>query len=257
MYPYIDLGFYLLPTFWVCSLCGVLVSGLMLYRRNRHFKLAQVDITNAAALGFCGAIIGAKALYMLTAVPVVWQYRDYFFSDLKLLFEALTSGAVFYGGLILFILTANWYLKRYKLDKNIFWDFAAPAVPLFHAFGRIGCFFNGCCHGIVSYKFGIAFTHSQASVNGLPYLPVQLIESALNFMLFFALIGFERRHRGKGTTLYCYLMSYAVMRFVLEFFRGDTVRGIWGPFSTSQWIGLAIFAYCTVILVRKKLKKEG
>jgi phosphatidylglycerol:prolipoprotein diacylglycerol transferase len=256
MYPYIDLGFYLLPTFWVCNMCGVLVSGLMLFFRNRRFKLAQVDITNAVALGFCGAIVGAKALYTLTVIPVVIKNRAYFFQDIKSLFEALTSGAVFYGGLILFILTINWYLKRYKLDKNIFWDFAAPAIPLFHAFGRIGCFFNGCCHGIVSYKFGIAYTHSAASINGLPYLPVQLIESALNFVLFFVLIAFEHRHRGQGKTLYCYLMSYAVIRFVLEFFRGDIIRGIWGPFSTSQWIGLVILVYCAVHLIHENAKKS-
>ena len=52
-----------------------------------------------------------------------------------------------------------------------------------------------------------------------------------------------------------YLASYAVFRFVLEFWRADDIRGIFGPFSTSQWISLAILLFLIIKTVGARLRK--
>ena len=109
-----------------------------------------------------------------------------------------------------------------------------PAFPLFHGFGRIGCFMAGCCYGVKlatpAELFGI-FT--------LDRLPVQLIEAGFEFLLFAVLLFCEKK-QAKTDTLQIYLITYAIFRFCIEFFRGDAIRGIFLGFSTAQWVSLAI-----------------
>ena len=72
----------------------------------------------------------------------------------------------------------------------------------------------------------------------MPLLPVQLIEAALVFGLFFLLWQMSRRGMDGRRMLGWYLLVYSVGRFVLEFFRGDTYRGFIGILSVSQVIAL-------------------
>jgi phosphatidylglycerol:prolipoprotein diacylglycerol transferase len=98
----------------------------------------------------------------------------------------------------------------------------------------------------------------------LPMLPVQLLESFGNFMICLALVQAWRRRRFSGQIAALYLALYSVLRFLLEFWRGDVERGLFfgnstatgaqkasaGGVSTSQLIcvftlaaGLAIWAW--------------
>lgn len=231
---------------WLASVAGLGAACAFLLVRSRCFGVSQVDLTNAAALGLAGAIAGGKVLYLATALPILWAAREILARDTALLAQLLTSGMVFYGGLFGFLLAAQWYCRRYQVDARAFWDLTAPAIPLFHAFGRVGCFLNGCCHGRVCPAFGIPFTQSLGSENGIPYFPIQLMEAAGNLLLFAVLAHFARRNPGQGQVLPAYLATYALMRFALEFCRGDAVRGIWLGLSTSQWISLVILATLAV-----------
>lgn len=248
MYPYVTLLGRPVQTFVLAALLGLAACALYLYFRARRFLLAEVDITNSAALGLLGVFAGGKLLYALTALPAFIRGET---GPL-----ALLSGSVYYGGLFGFFGALALYARRYKLERGELFDFFAPAVPLFHAFGRVGCFLNGCCHGIISETLGVAFTHSQISPNGVPFLPVQLIEAACELAIFAAVALYERRHRGEGLAARAYLALYAAARFALEFLRGDAARGLWGPFSTSQWISLAALVYLVVSRARRK-RREG
>ena len=80
-----------------------------------------------------------------------------------------------------------------------------------------------------------------AAPNGEPLLPVRLIESGYNFLLFLLLLIAERRMRLRWMVFPLYAAGYAVMRFTLEFFRGDDrMRGIFFGMSTSQWVSMGI-----------------
>lgn len=257
MFPSFELFGRSIPTYWVCALIGYTVCGVVAIFRHRSFKdLQQVDITNAAAFILIGIIIGGKLMSLLSQIPTLVRNWQQIRADWHSVFDLMFSGMVFYGGLFGALLAMYIYVRHYKLDRKAFFDFFIPLFPLFHAFGRIGCFLTGCCHGMVSEKFGIAFINSASAQNGVPYFPIQLVCSACNLLLFFFLLWFEKRRHRQGKALPCYLMIYAVGRFIIEFFRGDEVRGFILGISTSQWISVAILAFFAVYALRRRLRAE-
>ena len=258
MHPYFELFGHSVPAYWLCTLAGTAACTVLLLVRHREFKeLREVDITNNAALAAVGMIIGARALYLITVLGIIVKNWELITGDIHVLYELLYNGMVFYGGLFGALAAILLYCRRYGLDRGVFLDYFAPALPLFHAFGRIGCFLTGCCHGIVSRRYGIAFTHSISSENGVPYFPVQLLGSALEFCLFIAVLLYEKRHRGEGKAVRFYLLVYAAGRFALEFLRGDAIRGIWFGLSTSQWISIALFLAMAVRILKERKEQES
>ena len=254
MYPYLTVFGLNIPVYWLCGLMGGGICAVLLLIRHRGFPdLEQVDITNAAALGVVGMILGARLLYLLTILPLILENREYLREHGDLLKDILLNGMVFYGGLFGFLAAVQLYLKKYRLDRARFWDYAAPCLPLFHAFGRIGCFFSGCCYGIESERFGLVFARSIGGPSDRPFFPLQLVGAAGELCLFVAMLLFERKNRGRGLALTFYLTAYAVGRFVCEFFRGDEIRGIYGGLSVSQWISMALLL---VLLLRHLTKKR-
>ena len=86
-------------------------------------------------------------------------------------------------------------------------------------------------------------------------IPVPLIEAVGNLCIFLLLLYLFKKGKIIGKLMYVYMLIYPVMRFILEFYRGDKIRGIWYGLSTSQWISIAllIFAVISVIIKRKKV----
>lgn len=58
--------------------------------------------------------------------------------------------------------------------------------------------------------------------------------------MLFAVLLFCEKKQSKTDTLQIYLVTYAIFRFCIEFFRGDAIRGFFLGFSTAQWVSLAI-----------------
>lgn len=241
MYPVIHLLGRSVPSYWLCALIGLSVCSVIAFVRHRSFhSLLQVDITNIAAFLLIGMVLGGRCLSILTMVPLIVRNWSTLSGNFSALVNILSNGMVFYGGLFGALLAMTIYIRRYHLDRRLYFDYLVPLFPLFHAFGKIGCFLTGCCHGKYSACCGIAFSHSTSAQNGIPYFPIQLVCAACNLILFLALLLFERRHHGEGKTLTAYLSIYAIGRFIIEFFRGDTIRGIVLGLSTSQWISLIV-----------------
>lgn len=250
MYPVISLFNKSIPSYWLCSLLGIIVCIIVSLRRKKYFKdLEQVDITNSAALVCIGAIIGARLLYLVTISPILIKNIDVLLSNKSLAYEVLSNGMVFYGGLFGALFTLYAYVRHYNLDSKAFFDFYAPLFPLFHSFGRIGCFLTGCCYGIESHRFGMEYHNSIIAPNDIELLPIQLLCSALNIVLFFGVLIYEKRHHIQGKGIWVYLVVYSVGRFFVEFLRGDELRGIILGLSTSQWISIMLLL---VVLFRIK-----
>jgi phosphatidylglycerol:prolipoprotein diacylglycerol transferase len=202
-----------------------------------------------------GVLLGGHLLYGI----VNYRYILYTLKNIReitgftLLLERLQlifGGSVFYGGLFGGLITAGLYLAKYK-EKNYLADIVTPAIPLFHFFGRIGCFLGGCCFGIES---SVGFRYSRAIIpdaNGVTRFPVQLAEAFINIIIFFILTKNRNHVFFRGKLIFFYLLFYGVCRFLLEFIRGDGYRGFWLFFSTSQWlsifcIGIALTGIFTV-----------
>jgi phosphatidylglycerol:prolipoprotein diacylglycerol transferase len=145
------------------------------------------------------------------------------------------GGLVFYGGFIGAALGALIMARVRKEPVLSLLDFAVTAVPIGHAFGRIGCFVNGCCYGTRwegpwAVWFDGALRH-----------PVQLYEALFNLGLYAFLFWFYPRRKKHGTTLALYLVLYGCWRFVGEFFRGDARLGAAG-LHVAQWTSVAMIA---------------
>ena len=91
--------------------------------------------------------------------------------------------------------------------------------------------------------------------NGIPLFPTQIIEAVCNLVIFFILLATYKKWIGTYKTLGLYFILYSIVRFTLEFFRGDLIRGIYFGLSTSQWISIVLFVIGVGIFIRNAKKK--
>ena len=239
-----------LPVYGLCWIVGVVLAGLVAMLLCRRHKIDIFDLTCAAVFAMIGALIGAKLLFVIVSLPTIIELK---LSPL----EVIQGGFVFYGGLLGGILGMFIYTKMYKLSFIHYTDLFAVVVPLGHACGRVGCLFGGCCYG-QPYDGPLAWTYHDTIGNapqGVPLFPIQGLEAALLMVLFVVLLVVHWRRPPLGTTTAVYLCAYAVMRFVLEYFRGDAARGGIGILSTSQIISiLMVVSVIVVSVIRNKTK---
>lgn len=228
----------------VCVVFAVYAAG----KRNilRTYLLPVMLIT------LCGVIVGGHLLFfcvkLLNIITEASVYRNIGFRGA--LYTSLVScgGQVFYGGLAGALAVFLLGIKLSKPeDPGSMLDTYTCCIPLFHLFGRLGCFLGGCCYGI-ECSIGILVTSNDnvPSVNGVTRFPVQLLEALLNAAIFAILFTFFKKRRYEGKLIYMYLASYAFIRFFTEFLRGDSARGVYFHLSTSQWISLGIIVFVTL-----------
>lgn len=215
---------------------GIIAAYLLTeYRANKKGMNSDV-LVSIAIWGVAGGLIGAKLLYYITVF-------DEILADPGMLLD-LGDGFVVYGGIIGGILGGYALTRLKKLPFLQYADLVMPSVALAQGFGRIGCFLAGCCYGLpTDGACAIVFTHSDFAPNGIPLIPTQLISSGLDFLHCGLLIWASSRFKSDGCVAALYLICYSAGRFVLEFFRGDLIRGAVGNLSTSQFISLFIFVF--------------
>jgi phosphatidylglycerol:prolipoprotein diacylglycerol transferase len=198
------------------------------------------SIWNMGLIIIFSALVGAKILLFLSDFSYYSQNPREIFS-----LSTLRSTGVYYGGLLLALAASAWYLRRADLPAWKVADLCAPGISLGQAIGRLGCLSAGCCYGKpTSLPWGITFTNRYAFDNvgvplNVPLHPTQLYESIGTLLLFAYLLWRLTRRHFTGQIILEYLVLYASLRFVIEFFRDDD-RGfvLHGLLSTSQFIGL-------------------
>lgn len=89
------------------------------------------------------------------------------------------------------------------------------------------------------------------SLTGAAHFPVQMLEAAVNFAIGLYLIAQAKRGKRTDDLLFAYLGLYSAARFLLEYLRGDGIRGAAMGLSTSQWISVGVFALCTLRLLHR------
>ncbi|MCL2532155.1 MAG: prolipoprotein diacylglyceryl transferase [Oscillospiraceae bacterium] len=148
MLPNLQVLGFTVNMFWLWMVTGIILAiGLMFLRRHIfRFKTSALDIFYLILFCTAGMLIGAKLLDIIVFVitrgsqPGFWTVENWL---------TIVPGVGFaYGGLILGFVFALIYVRKFKVD---FWDAAdimIPSILLIHVFGRVGCFYAGCCHGI-------------------------------------------------------------------------------------------------------------
>lgn len=241
MFPTIEIYKVTISTYALLTVIGAVLGIYIATRRSSMYNIGKEDTVFASLYAGIGLLIGAKVLSIISSIPIIIEYRKLIFASFQTFAAFFSGGFVFYGGLIGAIIGAYFYCRRYKLDFIAVLDLLAPSVPLIHGFGRLGCFSAGCCYGIkYDGPLHVVFHDAIGAPNGIALLPIQLIESLINFILFLILIIYARKLRKPGRVIGLYLIFYSIIRFILEFYRGDYARGTFLNLSTSQWISLPL-----------------
>jgi phosphatidylglycerol:prolipoprotein diacylglycerol transferase len=180
------------------------------------------------------------------------------------------GGVMFYGGVAGATLALLLFVRRRGERLLEVADLVLAALPLGHAFGRLGCFLHGCCHGRVSPgPLAVAFpagspaweVQCQAglvaptALRSLPVVPTQLFEAAANLLLFVVLAFlYPRLRQRSGVVAALYFLFYPAIRFAIEPYRGDLRLPV-GPFSVGQAASLALFGF-GVLLLALRLRRR-
>ena len=222
---------------------GILAAFIVMERRAPRYGLDKDIGFTLGVFAVVGGVIGAKLLYILVELPN--------FLANPALWRNVGEGFVIYGG-ILGGLAGGLIGCRIKKQSFVkYFDLFIPSVALALGFGRLGCFFAGCCYGRqTDSSFCLVFPEGVGSMapTGVPLIPTQLISSAANFLHFFILVWFARRSKKDGQVGGLYMILYSIGRFLIEGLRNDP-RGSVGPFSTSQFISLLIFVAGVLVMV--------
>lgn len=231
-----------IPMYGVMTACGMLAAFILLIFTHKNMRFNEDQILSAAIWAIIAGFLGAKILYWLVEF-------DQILADPSYLLHTLREGFVFYGALIGGLGGIAIYSTKHKLPFLAFVDLFSPSLVLAHAFGRIGCFFAGCCYGMeCDCAISVVFPQGAVAPAGVPRLPTQLMESAFLFILAVVLILILRKKKHFGTVLSWYMILYGLWRFGIEFFRADE-RGMVGALSTSQFISIFTVVAGVILLI--------
>ena len=169
----------------------------------------------------------------------------------------LGSGMTFIGGLIggVACFLAIYFIFRKKYTARLYEviSLLPCSILIAHAFGRIGCFFAGCCYGKETDSFlGVQFPDLPHPVH-----PTQLYEAAFLFVLFAVSVYLILKKDFKHN-LSLYLIAYGVFRFLIEYVRGDDRGELVGFVSPSQfWSIFMVVAGVAIIFVMNRILNKA
>lgn len=228
---------------------GVFFALLLIYAFGRRMHLSEKFLDFIFYNGVFSILFGFGAAALFQAL---YNY----ISDPEKGFR-ITGGITFIGGLIggaAFFLVV-WFFFRRRLDGRLtdILNLVPCCITIAHGFGRIGCFFAGCCYGIpTDFFLAVKFPHLPVPVH-----PTQLYEAAFLFLLF-ALLSYLLLRRKFRYNMSVYLVSYGVFRFLIEYLRGDARGSFVSGISPSQfWSILMVAGGIALFFVLRFLEKKA
>ena len=218
----------------------------MLIKKNSKKYLNGFNVPNRFFYWtFLAGFLGGKILCYL-------EKPLYYFNNPSTILSTLFDGGfVCYGSIIFIILYVVYFAKKNSISVYGFLDVVVVGGIIAQITGRLGCYFGGCCYGkSTNILTGIIFPSS----NNIPVHPTQLYESLLLFFLFIILFNTLKKQNSFGKVSLTYLLSYAFIRFLLEFIRGD-YRGFLfhNLLSHSQVIALFTIILVSLLLIKQQL----
>lgn len=238
-----------IPAYGMLIVLGVILANITAFIYLKKVKYDTDHFLVLEAYCFLGAFVGAKLLFILVSFDKIQWSRilepEYFNSLMQ-------GGFVFYGGMIGGLLFALMAGKLHKIDAIDYIRHLIFLIPFIHAFGRIGCHCVGCCYGRpYSGPGAVVYSENQLAPPGISLFPVQLLEAVLLLVIAVILIMLTLKNKF-DVTVPTYFISYGIVRFILEFLRGDDLRGSYAFLSTSQWISLLLILAGCYLLRRKR-----
>jgi len=219
---------------------GIVLAVYLIERDAIKNNLPKDAIVDLIFWVIIWGLVGARLFYVLL-------YPDVYLHSPQDILKIYQGGLVFHGSLIFGSIAAFINFKAKKLPVLKTLDLLMLYLPLAHAFGRIGCFFNGCCYGkVTDLAWGIIFPGQIQAVH-----PTQLYSAFLLLILFWGLFLVRQKQVFAGQIFCLYLIFYGLIRFFIEFVRDNPIFA-WGM-SIYQYISLILI--CAGIFGYIRLKK--
>jgi len=138
---------------------GFLAAVFLIRRLSRNITPNPQLITNAALYSLIAGIVGARLFYVI-------HYLEKFKAEPLSVFAIWEGGLELLGGIALAVTVIVIYTRYHKLAVRKYLDIIAIGLMLALAFGRIGCFLNGCCFGRpTKLPWGIRFPYGSYAYN--------------------------------------------------------------------------------------------
>lgn len=208
----------------------------------RKSNLNPETFVNAGLIALVSGVAGARLSHVLENIG---QYTDPGRSFAANLWDAVnirSGGLTFYGGLLLATPILIGYAIKKKLPLLHSMDIIAPCIMLGLAFGRIGCFLNGCCYGAAcDLPWAVTFPGHETAVH-----PAQLYSSLNAFILVAVLLAYYATPHAPGRVFALMLILKGASRFLLEMLRAEPA--VLGPMSFSMVISLFVLIPTGVVL---------
>lgn len=215
MHPTIcQIGPFTIYSYGLTLVAAFLVSSTLARQEAQRQQISVHIIFNLAFIVFISGVIGARFLYIIENIT-------YYINNPFEIIMLQRGGLSWFGGLLSGIIFGSAYLKKHKLPIYRTLDLIAPFLALGQAIGRIGCFLNGCCFGMV---FG--------------FLPVQICSSLMLIFIFLILRFLQVRPHKNGQIFFSYLVLYSFKRFFIEFWRQD---------NAVVFLGLTFFQVLSIL----------
>ncbi len=222
----IPFGNYMFPIYNFMMLLGMVAICIIcvLKREEMGLKVWQGILTGVIMAVF--GYIGGRILYTIENIREVMKSGIGF------------GGVSFYGAVFFIPLGVMLMAKMFKKDVQAYMDYCIQSGITMLSFIRIGCFMQGCCHGIT------------LRINGLEWMiPVQLIEASLDFLLLFVIIRMAYRGILKNYLYVVGTAGYGAIRFVLEYIRVNPK--IFLGMTEGQLLSLICIANLVLLLIFK------
>lgn len=251
----VNLGPFPIHTYGFLIAIGFLIAVAVIKRLAIRAKLDVERVLDLTFWCLLVGFIGARTLFVIT------RFSD-FAQDPISIFKVWEGGLVFLGGPLLVIPFIVWYVKKHRLPVWKTLDVLTPGLVIAHVLGRFGCLAAGCCYGKpTGTSFGVRLYSDlvERSLQGIPLHPTQLYEAGSLFILFLGLLAVFKKKKMDGQVALTYLLTYPIIRSIIEVFRGDVIRGfvIDDILSTSQFLSILVFFAALIVLVLRLRQVDG
>lgn len=256
MHPILfKIGDFAIYTYGLTMALAFVIAFGWVFQEARRLGENLDDYYNLCLITLVGGVIGARILYIVTT----WKE---FSGHLVRMLNLREGGLVWYGGVLLVAIMIWGYARWKKMSLYRITDIMSAPLMVGLAVGRLGCLMSGCCYGCpTDLPWGIRYPRSvllPVEITGVKVHPSPIYEMIASLVIAGVLAILQRRKTREGQPTWILFLLYSVVRYVLEFYRGDQLRGfvIPGYMSTSQFISIPLVIISIIMLWRLRKPAE-
>ena len=234
-----------------------LVGTAIALREARRLRLNEDRLVTVILVTLVAAVLGARGLYVIEHVD---EFRHEWGGALAL----WQGGLTLYGGIVTGTVAGLIAARQLGLPMWVVADALTPSLALGTAFGRVGCFLNGCCYGRPTrLPWGVVFpadSFAGLEFGSTPVHPAQLYAAGAGLVLFLIAWALRRHLAPPGTLFWTVIALFAIIRIPLDFTRAyepeARVADIGGwAITESQLTSLALALFAVLMIAR--LRRPG